>query len=131
MQSLDDKVDINTLFMTNETVLFKDGKGITREVTYLGSDSSSGMLKHRIKTHQDNKFLVDGILLSSLNAPDIGIVPVSVDQYAIELPKSTSRQLEEISNPQTLDSDQRQLMNLHYKMNHLPLPALISLSEKG
>jgi hypothetical protein len=24
------------LFMLNETILFKDGKGITREVTYLG-----------------------------------------------------------------------------------------------
>jgi hypothetical protein len=131
MQLLNDEADINTLFMINETVLFKDGKGITREVTYLGSDSSSGMLKHRIKTHKDTKFLVGGILLSSLDAPDIGNVPVSVDQYAVELPKLTCQQLDEISNPQTLDSDQRKLMNLHYKMNHLPLPALISLLEKG
>jgi hypothetical protein len=40
-------------------------------------------------------------------------------------------QLEQISNQQTLDNDQCELMNLHYKINHLPLPAMITLAEKG
>jgi hypothetical protein len=57
-QLLNDEADTNTLFMINETVLFKDGKGITREVTYLGSDSSSGTLKHRIKHIKIPNFLL-------------------------------------------------------------------------
>ena len=130
-QSLDDEAEINMLFMLNKTILFKDGKGIAREVTYLGPDSTNGTLKHKIRTRQDTEFLVDGILLSSLDAPDIGIVPISVEQYAVELPKLTHQQLKTISNPQTLDNDQCELMKLHYKMNHLPLPAMISLAEKG
>jgi hypothetical protein len=32
----DDDKQINMLFMINETVIFKNGKGITQEVTYLG-----------------------------------------------------------------------------------------------
>jgi hypothetical protein len=54
-----------------------------------------------------------------------------VEQYAIKLPKLTRQQLEQISNPQTLDNNQRELMEIHYKMNHLPLLALITLAEKG
>ncbi len=49
-QSADDKEDINMLFMTNETVNFKDGKGVFREVTYLGPILSDGILKHKIRT---------------------------------------------------------------------------------
>ncbi len=62
--------------------------------------------------------------------PDIATIPVTVEQYAVELSKLTHPQLEQISNPQTLDNDQRRLMNLHYKMNHLPLPAMITLGVK-
>jgi hypothetical protein len=33
-----------------------------------------------------------------------------VEQFAIELPTLTPQQLEQISNPQTLDNDQHELM---------------------
>jgi hypothetical protein len=88
-------------------------------------------LKHRIRTQHDTKFLVDGVLLCSLDAPDISTVPLSAEQYAIELPKFTHQQLEQISNPQTMDNNQCELMEIHYKMNHLPLLALVTLAEKG
>jgi hypothetical protein len=52
-------------------------------------------------------------------------------QYAAELPKLTRKQLEQISNPQILDDDQQELMGLHCKLNHLPLPAMIALAKKG
>ena len=42
-QSTEDEEDINMLFMTNETINFKDGKGINREVTYLGPNLSNGI----------------------------------------------------------------------------------------
>ena len=111
------------LFMLNKTIFFKDGKRITREVTYLGPNLFEGVLKHRIRTQHDTKFLVVGVFLCSLDAPDISTVPLSAEQYAIELPKFTHQQLEQISNPQTLDNNQCELMEIHYKMNHLPLPA--------
>jgi hypothetical protein len=42
-QSTEDEEDINMLFKTNETINFKDGKGINREVTYLGPNLSNGI----------------------------------------------------------------------------------------
>ena len=49
-QSAEEEDDINMLFMSNETVIFKDGKGINWEVTYLGPNLSDGILKHKIRT---------------------------------------------------------------------------------
>ncbi len=54
-----------------------------------------------------------------------------MEQYAIKLPKLRHQQLEQISNPQMLDNDQCEFMEIHYKMNDLLLPALITLAEKG
>jgi hypothetical protein len=117
--------------MINETVIFKYGKGITQEVTYLGPVLTDGILKHKIRTWNDTDFLVNRNLLSSLDLSDIATIPVTKEQYAVEFPKLMHPQLEQISNPQTLDDDQHKLMNLHYKMNHLSLPAMITLAEKG
>ena len=50
IQASEDEEEINMLFMLDETILFKDEKGITREVTYLGPNLSEGVLKHRIRT---------------------------------------------------------------------------------
>jgi hypothetical protein len=47
-QSTEEEDDINMLFMSNETVIFKNSKGINREVTYLGPNLSDGILKHKI-----------------------------------------------------------------------------------
>jgi hypothetical protein len=40
-------------------------------------------------------------------------------------------QLEQISHSKTLDDEQREFMELHYKINHLLLPGMITLAEKG
>ena len=130
-QSTEDEEDINMLFMTNETINFKDGKGINREVTYLGPNLSDGILKHKIRTRNGSEFLVDGILLSSLDIPDIATIPITPEQYQIDIPKLTELELMQISTPQTLDSDQREFMELHCKLSHLPFPAMIVLAEKG
>ena len=52
-------------------------------------------------------------------------------QYEIDLPKLTDLELMQISTPQTLDGNQQEFMELHYKLSHLPLPAMIVLAEKG
>jgi hypothetical protein len=46
--TIEDEEDINMLFMVNETVIFKDGKGINWEATYLSPILSDGILKHKI-----------------------------------------------------------------------------------
>ncbi len=46
----DDDGEINMLLMINETVTFKDDKGITQEVIYLGPVLTDGILKHKIRT---------------------------------------------------------------------------------
>ena len=130
-QSPEDEEDINMLFMTNETVIFKDGKGINREVTYLGPHLSDGILKHKIRTRNNSEFLVDGVLLSSMDIPDIATIPLTPEQYQVDLPKLTELELMQISTPQTLDTDQQEFMELHCKLSHLPFPAMIVLAEKG
>ena len=62
---------------------------------------------------------------------DIATIPLTPEQYQIDLPKLTDLELKQISTPQTLDSDQQEFMELHYKLSHLPLPAMIVLAEKG
>jgi len=96
----------NMLFMLHENIIFKDGKGITREVSYLGPQYSDEILQHKVRNVNGHEFLVDGSLLSSINTPDIGTIPVSVEQYANELPKLTREQMRQVSHPQILDDDQ-------------------------
>jgi hypothetical protein len=122
---------INMLFMLHENIILKDGKGITQEVTYLGPQYSDEILQHKVWNRNGHKFLVDGTLLSSMDVPDISNIPVSIVQYANELQKLTQEQLQHISHPHILDNDQQEFMGLHYKMNHLPLSAIITLAEKG
>jgi hypothetical protein len=112
--------DINTLFMLHESVIFKDGKGITHQVMYLGPQIIEKVLIHKIHTENETELFVDAILLSSLNTLHIGTIPVTSEQYVAELPKLTRQQIEQISNPEILDDDQCVFMGLHFKMNHLP-----------
>ena len=81
-----DNEDINTFFMLHESVIFKDGKGITRQVIYLGPHIVDKILKHKICTEDDTYLFVDAILLSSNNTPDIGTIPVIVVQYVTKFP---------------------------------------------
>jgi hypothetical protein len=66
-----------------------------------------------------------------MDVPNISTILVSVEQCANELQKLTQEQHQHISHPQILDDDQQEFMGLHYKMNHLPLPAMITLAQKG
>jgi hypothetical protein len=127
----EDEEDINMLFMINETVLFKDGQGINQEVTCLGPIHLDGTLKHKIRTRNDTEFAINSILLSSLNKPGIATIPLTPEQYADKLPKLSEAELQQIPRPFSLDDDQQEFMALHYKMNHLPLPAMIVLAENG
>jgi hypothetical protein len=74
--------------------------------------------------------LVDGVLLSSIDIPDIATIPLTPEQYKVDLPKLTELELMQILTPQTPDTDQREFMELHCKLSHLPYPAMIVLSEK-
>ncbi len=62
---------INMPFMLHENVILKDGKGITQEVMYLGPQFSDEILQHKVCNKNGHEFLVDGTLISSMNAPDI------------------------------------------------------------
>jgi hypothetical protein len=70
---------INMLFMLHKSILLKDAKGTTSEVTYLGSQVSDEVLQHKVRNKNGHKFLVDGTLLSSMDTPDISTIPVSIE----------------------------------------------------
>ncbi len=71
------------------------------------------------------------MLLSSLDAPDIATIPLTPEQYTVDLPKLTESELEQISKLQSLDSYQQEFMELHYKLSHLPIPTMITFGRKG
>ncbi len=131
--SLDDTdgIAINMFFMPHENIILKDSKGITQEVMYLGPQYLDEILEHKVWNRNGHIFLVDGTLLSSLDVSDISNFPVSAEQYSNELQKLTQEQLQHISHPHILDNDQQEFMGLHYKINHLSLPGMITLAEKG
>jgi len=100
------KIFDNMLFMLHENIILKDGKRIKREVTYLGPQFSDEILQHKVRNKNGHEFLVDGTLLSSMEAPDISTIPISDEQYVNELQKLTREQLQNLSHPQVLDDDQ-------------------------
>ena len=127
----DDDDHDDALFMMEESITFQDGAGESDTVKYLGPMTREGMVKHKIKRSDDSEFLVDREHLSSLSTPNISTVPVEIEQYAAELPNLSKEHLAQISNPQILDDDQRELIALHNKLNHLPFPSMIKLAEIG
>ena len=87
-----DKIDSdNMLFMSNESIIFNIGQGRHETVKYIGPAENDSGLKHQIKKADDTEFLVNGVMLCSLNQPDISSVPVTVEQYALELPNLTTQ----------------------------------------
>ncbi len=75
--------------MLHENIILKDGKGITREVTYIGPQFLDEIFQHKVRNRNAHEFLVDGTLLSPMDAPDISTIPVSVEHYATQLPSLT------------------------------------------
>ena len=116
------------LFMADESIKFNNGQGNHDIVTYLGPMEHEHGLKHKIINSSSKEFLVDGVMLSPLDEPDIASVSAIIEHYASELPNLTKDQLEQIAHPEILDNDQRELMALHCKMNHVPFPALIRMA---
>ena len=70
-------------------------------------------------------------MLTPMDAPDIAKVPITMEQYISEVPNLTKEQLHQIAHPEILDSDQRELMHIHCRLNHLPFPTLIRMAESG
>jgi hypothetical protein len=68
--------------MLNESIILKDGKGNTREVTYIGPHFLDNTLRHKVKNSNGHEFLVDRSLLSPMDASDISTIPVSIEHYA-------------------------------------------------
>ncbi len=53
------------LFMLHESILLKDEKGTTSEVTYLGSQLLDEVFLHNIRNKNGHEFLVDGNLCTT------------------------------------------------------------------
>ena len=94
--------------MADESITFNNCQGKHKVVSYIGPSDRENGLKYQIKTSDSSELLVDGVMLKSLDQPDISSVPVTVEQYASELPNLTTQQIQQISNPEILDDDQKE-----------------------
>ena len=97
----------------------------------MGPVSHGYILKHKIRRSDNEEYLVDREHISSITVQDISNVTISIEEYASKLHNLTPLQLKDIANTEILDKDQQDLVSLHNKMNHLPFPAMIKLSENG
>jgi hypothetical protein len=59
---------INMLLMLHKNIILKDGKGITRDVTCLRPQFSDEILHNKVRNKNGHEFLVDGTLLSPMDA---------------------------------------------------------------
>ena len=97
----------------------------------MGPVSHGDIPKHKIRRSDNEECLVDREHMSSITIPDISNVPISIEDYASKLHNLTPSQLKDIAKPEFLYKDQQDLVFLHNKMNHLPFPAMLKLSENG
>ena len=119
------------LFMDNESIKFNDGNGTNDSAVYMGPVLHGDILKHKLRRSDNEEYLVDREHISSIAAPDISNFPISIEEYASKLHNLTPSQLKDISKPEILYKDQKDLVSLHNNMNHLPFPAMIKLAENG
>jgi hypothetical protein len=117
--------------MANKSITFNNGKGKHNVVSYIGPSEKEIGLKHQIKTSDDSELIVNGVMLKSLDQPDISSVPVTIEQYVSELPNLTANKLQQIASPKILDGNQKEIMELHCRMNHAPFPILIKMAESN
>ena len=119
------------LYMRDETIRFKDGNGAFEHATYIEPVKVGDSVKHKILRDDEKEYIVERIFISPLSQPEFSGVPISIEEYAAQIPNLTKEQLHEIAHPTILDDAQRELMQLHCKLNHMPFPALIVMAEKG
>ena len=65
--------------MADESVTFNSGKGEHNVVSYIGPSERENSLKDQIKTSDDSELLVNGVMLRSLDQPDISSVPITIE----------------------------------------------------
>ena len=85
--------DDDTLFMTNESVIFKDGQGISEDALYIGPVEHDDTIQHKIERADGTEYLVDGAHLSPIDEPDIASVPITTEEFALGLPNLTREQI--------------------------------------
>ena len=119
----EDEVDTdNILFIENESIKFNDGNGTNYSATYMGPISHEDVLKHKIRRSDNKEYLVDREHISSTTIPVFWNILITIKDYVSELHNLTPTQLRDISHPEILDQDHRDLVLMHKKMNHLPFP---------
>ncbi|KAL7547062.1 hypothetical protein ACHAWF_010384 [Thalassiosira exigua] len=101
----DEIVPDQSLFMQNESVIFNNGQGTVENAIYVGPEDYNGVLKHKVKRSTGEAFLVDRENLSPADGSDW-----------LDL---------------SLSDAQKELLELHYRLNHVSFPTLIDMAEKG
>jgi hypothetical protein len=124
----DDKVG----FLQGMKLLYNSGDGVKDVATFQGIDFVDGMQRScKIGRSDGSTSVVLPETLLFIENPDIASIPQTTEQYAREACNLTPQQFSSIANPQTLSPLQEEMLSLHTRLHHLPIPKMIALAEKG
>jgi hypothetical protein len=119
-------------FIHGMKLLYNSGNGVKDVVTFLGNDYVDGMQRRcNIQRSNGTTLLVIPETLAFIENPDIASIPETTEQFASDARTLTTKQLKDISQPQTLSPLQEEMMSYHTRMHHLPFPKMLVLAENG
>ena len=114
------------------TLIVNDGS-ITKElVTFVGVEFVNNREQHfKTQRKYESLALVCPELPHFVENPDIALISYIPGNYCRECLSVDPTQIKNILNPKPLSPLQKELMQHHVCLRHLPFPKLILLAEKG
>ena len=95
------------------------------------SKNNDGEYEYSVSDEEENNVETARHTLILEVTRDVVLIPQKNYQYTEEAKLLSPVDLKTNSEPQILSPDQQQLLSIHQKLNHLPLPCLFKMSEKG
>lgn len=119
-------------FIQGMKLLYNNGNGVKDIVTFIGNDYVDGMQRRcNIQRSNGTTSLVVPETLAFIDNPGIASIPETTKQNAKDACTLTTKQLKNLSQPQTMSPLQEEMFSYHCQMHHLPFPKMLVLAENG
>ncbi len=104
--------------------------GSTKQGTILDVTYDEHMLpSYNVKLTGGDTVQVFGDAIKRHHEPDIGVIPQTKDQLAIDATHLSSEDLECVLCPEILTSDEEEFMHWHHRLHHLPAKHMLRLAK--
>ena len=118
-------------FLKGMSLIYNDGLGSKRHVTFIGIDFVNGMQQKWKVQKSDGSTMAAYLALHFIENPGVALISQTSAAYYRDCQDVTPSQLKQILNPKSLSPLQEEMMSYHNRLHHLPFPKLLILSSKG